>query len=392
MASRRIIIVMHNDLMDYPPMISLIDIMKELGEDIVYIGHYTESPTTQRFEQMGIKLIKLGCIRKESDFYNLRLYRNYKKNLFTQLENLHLSSSDLVWYIYSYTANAVHEIVAHYRYVIHYFEYTSQKYSWKYRLLYPSYNQTEFAKGAIGIVHCEYNRAQIFRAINGLDKSPFVIPNKPYVKDEALNEKRMPDEIKSLITIVKHKVVGKRVILYQGYFESKERRLEEFCQAINMMPSEYVMIAMGKGPDDSYYQLKKKYESERIIFIPFIIPPYHLLVTQLASIGVMTYSPPMLTYDGVVNSLYCAPNKIFEYSRYGKPMIANNVPGLKYIFDEYHCGEVIEYPITPSLIIEALYKLFSNYDSYAEGAARYYNSIDLVEVVKKILYQIEMRK
>ena len=38
MNKRKICIIMHNDLMDYPPMISLIDIMKELGEDIIYIG------------------------------------------------------------------------------------------------------------------------------------------------------------------------------------------------------------------------------------------------------------------------------------------------------------------------------------------------------------------
>ena len=37
MNKRKICIIMHNDLMDYPPMISLIDIMKELGEDITYI-------------------------------------------------------------------------------------------------------------------------------------------------------------------------------------------------------------------------------------------------------------------------------------------------------------------------------------------------------------------
>ena len=63
MNKRKICIIMHNDLMDYPPMISLIDIMKELGEDIIYIGHYTDSPTTRRFEELGVKLIKLGCIR-----------------------------------------------------------------------------------------------------------------------------------------------------------------------------------------------------------------------------------------------------------------------------------------------------------------------------------------
>lgn len=51
----------------------------------------------------------------------------------------------------------------------------------------------------------------------------------------------------------------------------------------------------------------------------------------MASIGVMSYSPHQKTHAGVVNALYCAPNKIFEYGKYGKPMIANDVPALKYI-------------------------------------------------------------
>lgn len=69
---------------------------------------------------------------------------------------------------------------------------------------------------------------------------------------------------------VKHKVQGKKVILYQGFFASVERRLEEFCQAINQMPSDYVMIAMGKGPNNYYDVLKKKYQSDKILFIPLL--------------------------------------------------------------------------------------------------------------------------
>lgn len=79
MNKRKICIIMHNDLMDYPPMISLIDIMKELGEDIIYIGHYTDSPTTRRFEELGVKLIKLGCIRSNSDWTNLKIISNIRK-------------------------------------------------------------------------------------------------------------------------------------------------------------------------------------------------------------------------------------------------------------------------------------------------------------------------
>ena len=387
---RRIIIIMHNDLMDYPPMISLIDVLHDLGENVTYIGDYTESPTTKRFEVNGIKLYKLSCYRRGSFFQKYKTYKHYRNKLGKLLDNLQIKNEDIVWYVYSESANFIHDILNKYRYVIHYYEYTKQTYSWKYRLLYPSYNQTEFAKRAIGVVHCEYNRAQIFRAMNGLEVSPFVLPNKPYIKDSSMNEAHMPEDIRVLIDSVRQKVKGKKVILYQGYFESKERKLEEFCQAVNMMPDEYVMIAMGKGPDDSYNQLKKKYESDKILFIPFIIPPFHLYITQLASVGVLTYSPNALTHEGVVNVLYCAPNKIFEYGRYSKPMISNNIPGLNYIFDEYHCGEVIDYPITPEAIVDVLNKIFSNYEGYVEGAKMYYDSVNTVEIVKNILLKIDI--
>ena len=379
---------MHNDLMDYPPMISLIDIMKELGEDIVYIGHYTESPTTQRFEQMGIKLIKLGCIRTDSDIDNLKIYNRYRQHLSMELDNLKLSQTDTIWYVYSQTANFVHNIISRYRYVIHFFEYTAIQNSWKFRLLYPSFNQAKFIKNAVGIIHCEDTRGQIFRALYGLDNSPYIIPNKPYVKNQLMSESKMPEDVRELIGDVQKKIKGKKVILYQGFFASVERRLEEFCQAVNMMPSEYVMIAMGKGPRGYFDNLKMRYESEKIIFIPFILPPYHLHVTEMASIGVMSYSPHKKTHAGIINALFCAPNKIFEYGKYGKPMIANNVPALKNIFEKYHCGEIVDYPITPEAIVGALEKLFADYDTYSKGSLSYYESVDLFSIVKNILAKI----
>lgn len=385
--SRRIFIIMHNNLMDYPPMISLIDILHDLGENVTYIGDYTDSPTTHRFEATGIKLYSLSCYRSGGIIKKFRTFTGYKKKLQSLLESLHITKSDLVWYVYSESANFVYDILEKYNYIIHYYEYTKQKYSWKYRLMSPGYNQKELAKNAVGIIHCEYNRAQIYRAMNGLERSPFILPNKPYIKDGTM-EDNIPEDIKKITDDVRQKTEGKKVILYQGYFESKERKLEEFCQAVANMPSEFVMIAMGKGPDDSYNQLKNKYESDRCLFIPFIIPPYHLFITQMASVGVLTYSPNVLTHEGVVNSLYCAPNKIFEYGRYSKPMISNNVPGLKYIFEEFHCGEVIEYPITPTNIVKVLNKIFNNYDDYVDGARNYYDSVDLKEIVSNILSEV----
>lgn len=385
MGKRRIVIVMHNDLMNYPPMISLIDLMKVNGEEVTYIGSYSESPTTARFTKSGVKLIQLGCRRTPSDYENFLLYKKYKKELSAILEGMNLTNNDIVWYVYSHTACFIHDILARYRYLIHYYEFVTTNFSWKYRLLYPSYHQDEFIKRAYAIVHCEYNRGQIFRALNGLDNSPYIIPNKPYVEETSMDEYLMPKDVKLQVDEIRKKVDGKKVILYQGYFASKERRLEEFCVAVNSMPSEYVMIAMGKGPGNYYEKLKNKYESDRIIFVPFIIPPFHLYVTELASVGVMSYSPHNNTIDGVVNVLYCAPNKIFEYGKYGKPMIANNVPALKNIFEKYHCGEVVDYPITPFSIKSTLEKIFADIREYSKGATVYYNSVEIENIVKNVL-------
>lgn len=380
----RIVIIMHNDLMHYPPMISLIDILNDLGEEVVFIGEFTSSPTVDRFKENGVRFIELGYERVGSQLNKFKVQRNYRKNLSTILAKEVSPSRDLIWYVYSDSANFLHDLLAKYKYIIHYFEYERQTYSWKYRFMYPSYSQESFAKKAVAIVQCEYNRASIYRGMNGLDRTPFVLPNKAYVKEEALCEDDIPDDSRSIIFELRDKLKNKKIILYQGIFDSNERKLEEFCQAINIMSDEYVLVAMGRG-DKSFDELKKKYESERILFVPFILPPYHLFVTQLASIGVLTYSPFSKTYAGVINPLYCAPNKIFEYGRYGVPMISNDIPGLKSIFDTYHCGKVVEYPITPEKIREGICQIFSDYSSYVVGSKSYYNSIDVVEIVKHII-------
>ena len=60
----------------------------------------------------------------------------------------------------------------------------------------------------------------------------------------------------------------------------------------------------------------------------------------MASIGVLSYFPRSGSIGRTLNPLYCAPNKIFEYSKYGIPMISNDVPALRYSYMEFHCATV----------------------------------------------------
>ena len=167
-------------------------------------------------------------------------------------------------------------------------------------------------------------------------------------------------------------------------FLSRERRLEEFCEAVRSMPPEYVLVAMGRG-SDYYDDLRSRYASERVLFVPFIRPPHHLQVTRLASIGVLSYFPDPSSLAAVINPLYCAPNKIFEYARYGVPMISNDIPGLYYLFMQYGCGEVVPSPMSPAAIRHTIEHIYDHYDRYSACAKAYYNSVDIKRLINEVL-------
>ena len=235
---------------------------------------------------------------------------------------------------------------------------------------------------AVKIVCCEYNRAQIAKGMFQLDRLPYILPNKPYFDEKKLQ--KIPIDIQTIVDNVRNKTMKKKVVLYQGIFINGERRLEEFCQAIKNMPDEYMLLVMGKT-SPLYEELKQKYASEKILFIPFIRPPFHLLITCLASIGVLSYFPRPMTIASVLNPLFCAPNKIFEYAKYGIPMIANDIPGLRYIFLEHKCGECIPDPMSVYNIEQTILSVFRNYESYSKGAIHYYDSVDIKHIIANIM-------
>jgi glycosyltransferase involved in cell wall biosynthesis len=232
------------------------------------------------------------------------------------------------------------------------------------------------------IVCCEYNRAHITKGLFQLDSLPFVLPNKVYIDDNELDY--IPNDVRDILGDVLERMKDKKVVLYQGIFLDKERRLEEFCQAVNSLSDEYLLVAMGGG-SSLFEQLKEKYESEKIIFVPFIRPPYHLLVTKMASVGILSYFPRPNNVASVINPLYCAPNKIFEYAKFSVPMIANDIPALHYAFTEHRCGKCVSYPMETSSIKDTLLEIFDNYDEYSSGALDYYNSIDLKKILQNML-------
>lgn len=382
---RSVYFILKDDMIYYPPVISIIDVCLDLGYAVTYIGNYSDEIGRSKLKSRGVVFLSTIKLNDNSSMLKKLIDKiRFRRQVYLYLKEVNISNNDYVWLFHTETLCLLNKLTSLYRVIFHPLEFTEYNANWKYKVLSPFINLPKVIRKAAKVVCCEYNRAQITKGILALDKLPYVLPNKMHM----LNDNWMHDVPESVLKIVediKNKVTGKKVVLYQGVFLDRERRLEEFCEAIKTISGDYVLIAMGKG--SKYYEdLKIKYESENIIFIPFICPPFHLLITQMASIGVLSYFPSASSISAVINPLYCAPNKIFEYARYGIPMISNDIPGLFYIFSQFGCGEVICDPMDTFTIKETIEKIFSQYSSYSENAIRYYESINVKSIIKSILF------
>ena len=383
-STQRVFLVLKEDIVHYPPALSLITILTELHYKVIHVGIYSDEKQKKMFEERGVIFFSTlnynGKANNIGKFYQQFVFRKQVKNY---LSEQHLSENDFVWMMQAETAWLLSDLVGRYKTIVHLLEYVSPEINWKYRLI-PSLSLKRAIHSAVKVVCCEYNRAQIAKGLFQLEMLPYILPNKPYLMEESRAIEDVPKGILRIIQKVSNCIKNKKVILYQGIFLDEERRLEEFCQAIKEMPDDYMLLAMGKG--SGYYDmLKEKYESERILFVPFIRPPYHLMITKQATVGVLSYFPRTFSMASILNPLYCAPNKIFEYAKFGIPMISNDVPGLHYAYLEYKCGECIPYPMTPKNIQDTIFRVFDNYEAYSQGATRYYDSVDMKQIVQSIL-------
>lgn len=367
----------------YPPVLSLIRVLRDLGHNVVYIGAYRDRVQKEFLIKGGVKFIDtVDYLPEHKPISKLWRLIKYKKQVKEALLSSKASPDDILWIFNSDSICILSNLVRKYRTVLHFFEFTESKFNPKYLLVNFGRGFKRVLKDSKVVVQCEYNRAQIFKGLYNLDYLPIVLPNKPYLRETDFES--VPIDVSESISKITDFVTNKKVILYQGYFNSEQRRLEEFCMAITQLPQEYVLVIMGRG-NSHFERLKARFSSHRILFVPFIRPPYHLLITRLARIGILSYFPTGRSFTEVVNPLYCAPNKIFEYGKYAVPMISNDIPGLSIIFKEYNCGICVDYPMTPDKIKDAIMYLDSLFDLYSQGARKYYESIQIDDIVQNII-------
>lgn len=373
----KIMVVHLNNINLCPPAISLVENLIEQKHEVMIIAYNIDELKSNIIMSNNIHMYNLGkyitptCnIRK----YVLRMkdrihVRKYiKKNV---------SKCDVIWTTSEITVREIGKILlkTNKKHIMQLMELTD------FVPLFGGYRCFKFkiekyAQAAYKVVVPEINRAHIVKVKWNLKYLPEVLPNKPYT--HIVNKQELSQKANEIISYLKCE--KRKVILYQGGF-TKDRKFEQFIKAMNSIGDQYVLCLMGKDND---YRKEICKSNPTIEYLGFLNPPEHLIIAQYAHIGILTYFPVRDGFYSDLNAVFCAPNKTFEYALCQLPMIGTNVPGLSAIFEKFNVGCCIKQD-NAEAVIEAIQYIEENYQEMKNNCIRYFESVDLVELVKKIL-------
>ena len=238
------------------------------------------------------------------------------------------------------------------------------------------------AKNAEIVIVPEYCRSHIMQSRYNLKKRPMVLPNKSDIDFEGLQVQEDDKILEAIDRIARCKKAGFHVCVYMGGINS-ERPLEPFLDSIRDNGT-WKLAAIGKSTPYLDDLIGRYYDV--LIYLGYFSPPKHLSVARFCDVGILNYISINQTQG--LNALFCAPNKIFEYTGLGLPVIGNDIPGLRYDIIGNSCGEVVDYDDSKS-VDRALNKILSNYEEYSTAAKQYYNSVNVDAILKRILNSLE---
>lgn len=372
----KVIIVEVEKVEKYPPVLSIINYLASSQHQVVLCTTNASSEITDLCSQKGIALYSI----RDRGVFNGKWKRLFHKVLGYPKIHFQLwkfikqeyDKNSFIWVCSVVSLKYLGNKLYGRNYILHLFE-LAENLSVFTNIKYPKVDLKMFCMKSHNVVECEYNRAHITKVWFSLDKLPIILPNKLLLLEEPNYSGMVPSSIINLLERLKYK----KIILYQGII-SPERPLSRFIDAVQELADDYVFLIMGHSSD--FYP-----ESEHLFFCPYLPAPYHLYVTQKAYIGIMCYvaSSSGYSYTSPLNTIYCAPNKLFEYSRYGIPMIGNKIPGLEYTIEANRIGVCTE--LDKDSIISAIRNVSENYEEYSRNSTVFYQSVDVGEIIESAL-------
>lgn len=159
-------------------------------------------------------------------------------------------------------------------------------------------------------------------------------------------------------------------VVYQGVI-TESRKLSFFICALKYLPSSYKLMFIGGGPDGGQGDralLENIAQVEgvqsRVLFTGRMANKDMMERLKECKVGIITY--PFNTY----NNIYCSPNKLYEYTAIGMPVISSKQPFLEKVVNEYHIGELFDFEDRQTFATN-IEKIVSNYDAYTKNISKF---------------------
>lgn len=371
------IIIVRINAVKHPMTISIVKMLMDLGVEVSIVTN-TGKDQLESVLKGKVPIYSVNVEYSGNAGLGRQLKRLYilRKRLWKIIDKIYDDNS-ILFVAHNMTIKHLGNRLLKYKYILHLNELNETiSYSTKFPQI--KMNAEKIGNSALAVIVPQYDRAHIVKAFWKLEKLPYILPNKPYLEYKAY--KNMEISHSETARSIIEKIGNRKIIIYQGSFNA-ERKLDKFIMAIGSRVNEYALLIMTWDTD--YY---RKTLPENCFLIPFIYPPFHLEVTSHAWLGILSYIP-VRGSNSLLNALYCAPNKIFEYSMFGIPMISNDVPALKHLFDTYKCGDCVDIDDCND-ILRGIENIKKDYLEFSKGSESFYKSIDNMMMLKKILTDV----
>ncbi len=336
--------------------------------DLNYEVYCICSSKKSSYDQEKVKFYEIGSDNRKNPVFKLLNYYRFGRKALTIVKNIYIHNNTIIWVARIDTAFCLGMGLKKFKAILALHELHDRSPVWLYltRRLCKYYNN---------IVYNEINRANIARVWHRLPFTPSVIPNKPHNHPRARNVKLKDPVLNRLINNIKK---NKKILLYQGSL-LKDRNIEPLVKASLQFGEKYVLVLMGRDCDNRIESLQKI--NPELVHIDWITPPDHLFITSHAHICTAFYD-----FD-CLNSIYCAPNKIWEYSGFGIPVLGQAIPGLLNTIGASDAGLCVNIDDTDK-ITEAIHSIDNDYDVFSKNATRFYDSTNFLFLVQQALDKV----
>ncbi|MCU0082030.1 hypothetical protein [Streptococcus danieliae] len=372
---KKITIVHVGDFLGYPPVISLIENLLNNAIDVDLISSSDRGNIARKLlNNPSFGYIQVKLLKAKTPIHKIvNVFKNRKN--FQEAVEKSMQNSDLLWTTTDLTVKMLGDQLLKYKHVMQLMELV-QRMPLFLRTRFFDFPLSKYAQAAHKVVVPDMDRAYIQQAWWDLPNVPTVLPNKPYT----ISPLELSEDTK--ISLKKIKKEKRKILLYSGFI-GKDRNILDFAEAIEKR-DDYCLYILGRISDTDT-DFKQDLENfSNVEYLGYHTAPSHLEFIKYAHIGLTPYVPIKSDLHPEINALYCAPNKIYEYSAFGVPMIGTNVLGLLRPFEQYGIGRCSE-SMLPESILKCIEYIEVHHEEMSQNCYKFFEKDDLDQIVKDII-------